>query len=133
MSQHASTIRDFMTLSAPSDGKTRAGAPLAEGARVAEREAVIEALRTVHDPEIPVNIYDLGLIYDLVLETDGKVRIRMTLTAPACPVAGEMPQWVAEAVAAVDGVGEVEIDLVWDPPWSPECMSDDAKMLLDWV
>jgi len=133
MSQHASTIRDFMTLSAPSDGKARAGAPLAEGARVAEREAVIEALRTVHDPEIPVNIYDLGLIYDLALETDGKVRIGMTLTAPACPVAGEMPQWVAEAVAAVDGVGEVEVDLVWDPPWSPECMSDDAKMLLDWA
>ena len=131
MTQHASTIRDFMPLSAPSDGKARAGSPLAEGTPVADREAIIEALKTVHDPEIPVNIYDLGLIYDLALETDGKVRIGMTLTAPACPVAGEMPQWVADAVAAVDGVGEVEVSMVWDPPWSPERMSDDAKMLLD--
>ncbi|UCG17330.1 MAG: SUF system Fe-S cluster assembly protein [Phycisphaerales bacterium] len=122
-----------MPFSAPSDGKARAGAPLAEGTLVARREAVIEALKTVHDPEIPVNIYDLGLIYELALETDGKVRIGMTLTAPACPVAGEMPQWVADAVAEVDGVGEVEVSLVWDPPWSPERMSDDAKMLLDWA
>ena len=131
MTQHASTIRDFMMLSAPSDGKARAGAPLAESAPVAGREAVIEALKTVHDPEIPVNIYDLGLIYELEVGSDGSVRIGMTLTAPACPVAGEMPQWVADAVAAVDGVGEVEVSMVWDPPWSPEFMSDDAKMLLD--
>ncbi len=131
MTQHASTIRDFMPLSSPADGKARAGAPLLPGMPVAAREAVIEALKTVHDPEIPVNIYDLGLIYELEIEADGRVRIGMTLTAPACPVAGEMPQWVAEAVAAVDGVGEVEVAMVWDPPWTPERMSDDAKMLLD--
>jgi len=131
MTQHASTIRDFMVPPAPSDGKARAGAPLAEGVPVAGREAVIEALKTVHDPEIPVNIYDLGLIYELEVGSDGSARIGMTLTAPACPVAGEMPQWVADAVAAVDGVGEVEVSMVWDPPWSPERMSDDAKMLLD--
>jgi len=131
MTQHASTIRDFMPLSEPSAGIARAGAPLAEGALAAGREAVIDALKTVYDPEIPVNIYDLGLIYELEIMTDGTVRIGMTLTAPACPVAGEMPQWVADAVAAVDGVGEVEVSMMWDPPWSPELMSDDAKMLLD--
>ena len=98
---------------------------------VAPEEAVIEALKTVHDPEIPVNIYELGLIYTLEIAPDGNVRIDMTLTAPACPVAGEMPQWVADAVADVAGVGEVEVTMVWDPPWSPARMSDDAKMILD--
>jgi FeS assembly SUF system protein len=131
MTQHGSTIRDFMPLSSPADGKARAGAPLPEDATVAGREEVIEALKTVHDPEIPVNIYDLGLIYELEIEPGGTVLIGMTLTAPACPVAGEMPQWVADAVAGVDGVGEVEVSMVWDPPWSPDRMSDDAKMLLD--
>lgn len=131
MTQHASTIRDFMPLSSPTDGKVRAGTPLAHGAPTADREAIIEALKTVHDPEIPVNIYDLGLIYVLELEAGGNVLIGMTLTAPACPVAGEMPRWVADAVAAVEGVGEVEVAMVWDPPWSPERMSDDAKLLLD--
>ena len=131
MTQHGSTIRDFMPLSSPADGKARAGAPLAAGVPAAGREAVIAALKTVHDPEIPVNINDLGLIYELEIADDGNVSIGMTLTAPACPVAGEMPQWVADAVAAVEGVGEVEVSMVWDPPWSPERMSDDAKMLLD--
>ena len=131
MSEHGSTIRDFMPASTPPDGKARAGAPLKEGVPVAAREAVIEAIKTVHDPEIPVNIYDLGLIYDLAIEQDGTVLVGMTLTAPACPVAGEMPQWVADAVAAAEGTGAVEVSMVWDPPWTPERMSDDAKMLLD--
>ena len=120
-----------MPASPYSDGKARAGAPLADGAAVADREAVVEALRTVHDPEIPVNIYELGLIYDLAIDDKGNVEIDMTLTAPACPVAGEMPKWVADAVAAIDNVGEVEVSMVWDPPWSPARMSDDAKMILD--
>jgi len=131
MTQYASPFGYFMPSSTPAEGKARAGSPLAEGAPAADREAVIEALKTVHDPEIPVNIYDLGLIYELELEAGGQVRIGMTLTAPACPVAGEMPQWVADAVAMVEGVGEVEVGMVWDPPWSPQRMSDDAKMLLD--
>ena len=130
MTQHGSTIRDFMPLSSPADGKARAGAPLANGAPTASREAVIEALKTVHDPEIPVNIYDLGLIYDLEIEPGGPVLIGMTLTAPACPVAGEMPQQVAEAVAETEGVGEVQVTLTWDPPWTPERMSEDAKLAL---
>ncbi len=108
-----------------------AGAKLAEGTQPATDERIIEALRTVYDPEIPVNIYDLGLIYDIDRKPDGDVRIVMTLTAPACPVAGEMPGDVAETVAAVDGVGKVHVELTWEPPWTPERMSDEAKIALD--
>ncbi len=113
------------------EGKARAGAPIDPAVTpVAGEEAVIEALRTVHDPEIPVNIYELGLIYDLEIASDGNVRIDMTLTAPACPVAGILPGQVAQAAAGVDGVGEVEVTLVLDPPWGPEKMSEDARMAL---
>jgi len=108
----------------------RAGSPLAEGTPPASREAVVEALKTVYDPEIPVDIYELGLIYQFDLSEDGSVRIVMTLTTPGCPVAGEMPGMVAEAVAALDGTGEVEVELTWDPPWTPEKMSEDARLLL---
>ena len=113
------------------DMVAKAGAPLPAGTPVAGRDAVIEVLRTVHDPEIPVNIYDLGLIYDLEIGDDGAVQIYMTLTAPGCPVAGEMPGWVARAVAAVDGVGEVRVEMVWDPPWTKDRMSEEAKLALD--
>lgn len=113
------------------DTVARAGAPLPAGTPVAAEGAVIEALRTVYDPEIPVNIYDLGLIYDLEIGETGAVRIYMTLTAPGCPVAGEMPGWVARAVAAVDGVGEVTVEMVWDPPWTKERMSEEARLALD--
>lgn len=109
----------------------RAGKPLGPETPVASWDAVVEALRTVYDPEIPVNIFDLGLIYDLEIAPDGKVAIEMTLTAPACPVAGSMPGQVAETVAAVPGVGEVEVRMVWDPPWTPARMSEDARMVLD--
>jgi FeS assembly SUF system protein len=94
------------------------------------REPIVAALRTVHDPEIPVNIYDLGLIYAIDIAANGDVHIDMTLTAPACPVAGMMPIMVKDAVVAVDGVGEVRVDLVWDPPWSPATMTDEAKLQL---
>ncbi|MEL0142066.1 MAG: iron-sulfur cluster assembly protein [Alphaproteobacteria bacterium] len=92
---------------------------------------VEDALKTVHDPEIPVNIYDLGLIYDVDRRQNGDVYITMSLTAPGCPVAGEMPGQVAAAVAAADGVGAVSVELVWSPPWTPERMSDDARLALD--
>ena len=108
----------------------RAGSPLPEGTPVASRETIVEALKTVYDPEIPVDIYELGLIYEFDLSGNGSVRVLMSLTAPGCPVAGEMPGMVAEAVAAVDGTGEVEVELTWDPPWTPERMSEDARMLL---
>ncbi|MEC8852077.1 MAG: iron-sulfur cluster assembly protein [Pseudomonadota bacterium] len=109
----------------------RAGAALAENATVAEEADVVEALRTVYDPEIPVNIYDLGLIYDLTRAADGDIHVVMTLTTPGCPVAGILPQQVAEAAAAVDGVGAVVVELTWEPSWSPERMSEDARLALD--
>jgi FeS assembly SUF system protein len=91
---------------------------------------IVGALRTVRDPEIPVNIYDLGLIYDLDIAADGQVGIRMTLTAPACPVAGTMPGMVEEAVRGVEGVSGATVELVWDPPWSAERMSEEARLEL---
>ena len=94
------------------------------------REPIIAALRQVHDPEIPVNIYDLGLIYRIDIGDSGNVHIDMTLTAPACPVAGMMPVMVKDAVGKVEGVGEVDVDLVWDPPWSQEKMSEEALLAL---
>lgn len=97
----------------------------------ASEEAIIEALHTVYDPEIPVDIYELGLIYEINQGDNGSVDIKMSLTSPGCPVAGEMPGEVARAVADVSGVGEVTVLLVWDPMWTPERMSDDAKMVLD--
>ncbi|MTJ81387.1 MAG: DUF59 domain-containing protein [Telmatospirillum sp.] len=108
-----------------------AGQPLEPGRTPISRESVIDALRTVFDPEIPVNIYDLGLIYELGVEADGSVMIEMTLTAPNCPVAGDLPQHVADAVAGVPGSGEVSVYLVWDPPWTMAAMSDDAKLALN--
>lgn len=94
------------------------------------RENVIAALRTIFDPEIPVNIYDLGLIYDLDLDEEGKVFIRMTLTAPACPVAETFPGTVESRLYEVPGVTEVRVELVWDPPWSREKLSEEAKLQL---
>ncbi len=103
---------------------------LSPEAEAALREGIVAALRKVHDPEIPVNIYDLGLIYKIDIAPGGNIAVDMTLTAPACPVAGMMPVMVKDAVKTVDGVGEVEVELVWDPPWSPDTMSDEAKLQL---
>ncbi len=91
---------------------------------------IIAAMRSVYDPEIPVNIYDLGLIYGLDISADAEVSVRMTLTAPGCPVAGILPDQVAAAIRAVDGVNAVQVGLVWDPPWSQDCMSDEARLTL---
>jgi FeS assembly SUF system protein len=122
----------FMTgPSVPEGTKARAGAKLGEGITIASDEAIVEALRTVHDPEIPVNIYDLGLIYNTEQLENGDVKILMTLTAPACPVAGEMPNDVAAAVSAVSGVGEVEVELTWEPAWTQDRMTEDAKLVLN--
>ncbi|MCG6862274.1 MAG: SUF system Fe-S cluster assembly protein [Chromatiaceae bacterium] len=96
-------------------------------------EPIVDALRTVHDPEIPVNIYDLGLIYRIDIAETGDVDIAMTLTAPACPVAGAMPAMVEEAVRQVEGVGEVNVELVWDPPWTQEKMTDEALLQLGMI
>jgi len=115
-----------------SSGFTATAGVSLDAAAGAVDDAVVEAaLKTVHDPEIPVNIFDLGLIYSVACKPDGDVYITMSLTAPGCPVAGEMPGQVAEAVAAADGVGAVTVELVWEPAWSPERMSEDAKLALD--
>jgi len=94
------------------------------------KQKVIDALCTVFDPEIPVNIYELGLVYELDAQSDGKVRIVMTLTSPMCPVAGSLPPEVEAKVRAIPGVTDVDVALVWDPPWSMDKMSEAAKLQL---
>jgi FeS assembly SUF system protein len=96
-------------------------------------ETIVDACRTVFDPEIPVNIYDLGLVYTIEINDDSEVDITMTLTAPGCPVAGEMPGWVAEAVEPLPGVKQVNVQLTWDPPWGMEMMSDEARLELGFM
>ena len=96
-----------------------------------ELDSIISALETVFDPEIPVNIYDLGLIYDIQLLEGNDVKVKMSLTAPGCPVAGEMPGQVADTIAKVTDVGLIEVELVWEPAWTKDRMSEDAKMALD--
>lgn len=116
----------------PADFTAYAGTKLdpAEKKR-ATREQIIEALKTVSDPEIMINIWDLGLIYKIVQEDDGGVRIEMTVTAPTCPVAGILPQQAADAVSKLDGVGVVEVKIVWEPAWTIENLSDEAREMIE--
>ncbi|WP_090676769.1 SUF system Fe-S cluster assembly protein [Aureimonas jatrophae] len=93
---------------------------------------IVAALKTVYDPEIPADIYELGLIYKIDIDDDRNVDIQMTLTAPGCPVAGEMPGWVENAVGTVEGVQIVRVELVFDPPWTPERMSEEAQVAVGW-
>jgi FeS assembly SUF system protein len=93
---------------------------------------IVAALKTVYDPEIPADIFELGLVYKIDIEDDRMVKIVMTLTAPACPVAGEMPGWVENAVSAVEGVSGVEVEMTFDPPWTPERMSEEAQVAVGW-
>ncbi|MAT52946.1 MAG: SUF system Fe-S cluster assembly protein [Saprospirales bacterium] len=95
------------------------------------REKIIAAIKTVHDPEIPVDIYELGLIYDIAISDDGKVDIKMTLTTPMCPVAGSLPLEVQQKVMEVEGVNDVDLQVVFDPPWTKERMSEEARLMLD--
>jgi FeS assembly SUF system protein len=105
-----------------------------EGSAIAPEELsrlttdIIAALKTVYDPEIPADIYELGLIYKVDIEDDRTVKVQMTLTAPGCPVAGEMPGWVQNAVATVEGVMDVDVEMVFDPPWTPDRMSEEAQI-----
>ncbi|NTJ42262.1 SUF system Fe-S cluster assembly protein [Agrobacterium larrymoorei] len=93
---------------------------------------VIAALKTVYDPEIPADIFELGLVYKIDIEDDRMVKIVMTLTAPGCPVAGEMPGWVENAVGAVEGVSGVTVEMTFDPPWTPDRMSEEAQVAVGW-
>ena len=95
-------------------------------------EGIVAALKTVYDPEIPADIYELGLIYKVDIDDSRHVAVDMTLTAPGCPVAGEMPVWVEDAVASVPGISGAKATIVFDPPWSPERMSDEAKVAVGW-
>ncbi|NQV56801.1 MAG: DUF59 domain-containing protein [Rhodospirillales bacterium] len=108
----------------------KAGTSNEAGTAAPSREALVEAIKTVYDPEIPVDIYELGLIYELDIADTGDLKISMTLTAPGCPVAGILPQQVADAAASVNATGAVEVYLVWDPPWDMEKMSEEAKLAL---
>jgi FeS assembly SUF system protein len=99
----------------------------------ATKEAVIEAVKTVFDPEIPVNVYDLGLIYDIDFPRPDQIHITMTLTSPACPVAQSLPNQVKQAVIGATAIDDVNVDIVWDPPWSQNAMSEDAKLALNMI
>ena len=119
------------TIAANADGAASVSAiPADELARITDD--IVSALKTVYDPEIPADIYELGLIYKIDIEDDRTVKIDMTLTAPGCPVAGEMPGWVQNAVGAVEGILDVEVNMVFDPPWTPDRMSEEAQVAVGW-
>ncbi len=128
------TVSDNVT---PAEDAPSATAPNIHASAIPPEELdaltddLIGAIKTVYDPEIPVDIYELGLIYKIDVSDDRDIEVDMTLTAPGCPVAGEMPQWVSDAISSVDGVGDVKVNLVFDPPWTPERMSDEAKVALN--
>jgi FeS assembly SUF system protein len=114
-------------------GAAPAQALLDEAALERLREDVVLDIKTVYDPEIPVNIFDLGLVYRIDVAPSGDVHVDMTLTAPGCPVAGTMPGMVRQAIEPVEGAGNVDVDIVWDPPWDPSRMSEEAKLELGWI
>ena len=122
------TSRDMIDVSAQADAAPSA-LPQDELNRITD--ALITAFKTVYDPEIPVDIYELCLIYKVDIDDDRKVDIDMTLTAPGCPVAGDMPGWVETAARTVEGVTDVEVRLTFDPPWDPSRMSDEARLALN--
>ncbi len=95
------------------------------------KEKAVEAMHEIYDPEIPVDIYDLGLIYELDVNSNGVASVRMTLTSPACPVAESLPMQVHEKLLSIDGISDVDLQLVWDPPWSKERMTDEARLTLN--
>ena len=98
---------------------------------IIDKEEIIEKIKTVFDPEIPVNIYDLGLVYNIDIDSNNNIAIKMTLTTPNCPVADSMPQKVGESFANIKGISSIKVELVWDPKWSKDMMSEDAKLALD--
>ena len=122
------------TVSSPQDEKLE-GQPLIKPSSTNHdlHESIVDACRSVFDPEIPVNIFDLGLIYTIEINRENSVNILMSLTAPGCPVAGEMPGWVERAVEMVPGVKDVKVELIWEPPWGMEMMSDEAKLELGFM
>lgn len=145
MDDRMDASRDVIDLSAaPASGdaaphEKETGAEDAAGGVISDAELeritadVIRSLKTVYDPEIPVDIYELGLIYKVDLDDDRLLTVDMTLTAPGCPVAGEMPGWVEGAVRGIEGVEDVKVNMTFEPPWTPEKMSDEARLELGWM
>mgnify|MGYP001795060791 FL=1 len=124
------TPRDVIDVSVPdAPEETKSAIPQHELNRITDD--LIAAFKTVYDPEIPVDIYELGLIYKVDIDDDRKVDIDMTLTAPGCPVAGDMPGWIETAARTVEGISDVEVRLTFDPPWDPSRMSDEARLALN--
>ena len=120
-SEHAAPAVDAQESAIPAEELTRM------------TDDMIAAIKTVYDPEIPVNIYDLGLIYTIDIDDENAVKVAMSLTAPGCPVAGEMPGWIAEAIEPLPGVKTVDVELVWEPPWGMDMMSDEARLELGFM
>ncbi len=110
-----------------------AGTELTQGAEKAKMFDIVEKIRTISDPEIPLNVYDMGLIYKIDQRDNGDIYIEMTVTAPTCPIAGELPQQVADALTEVAGTGRIEVKIVWEPAWTPERMTDEAKEMLELI
>ena len=132
---------DQRDLSAPAPEPAEEAVPNApsfEGSSIPAEELdrisgdIVSALKTVYDPEIPADIYELGLIYKVDIDDDRHVSVEMTLTAPGCPVAGEMPRWVEDAIGTVAGISGVKANIVFDPPWTPDRMSEEAKVAIGW-
>ena len=113
--------------------KAYAGEPLNKDEKKASISDIVDSLKTVYDPEIPINVYDLGLIYEIKQSDNGDIHINMSLTAPGCPVAGILPQQVADAASIVSGVGSVEVEVVWDPAWSLDRLTEDARAILEMI
>jgi FeS assembly SUF system protein len=130
MEDQTTTMKDEAAETIDAKPVVKSAIPADELARLTDD--IVSALKTVYDPEIPADIYELGLIYKIDIEDDRQVRIEMTLTAPGCPVAGEMPGWVENAVGAVEGVSGVDVDMVFDPPWTPDRMSEEAQVAIGW-
>ncbi|MCA8888865.1 MAG: SUF system Fe-S cluster assembly protein [Parvularculaceae bacterium] len=134
-----SHTRDMIDLNAADEPAETFQAEIASASAISKEEMaritgdVIKALKTVFDPEIPVDIYELGLIYKVDLSDDRVLAVEMTLTAPGCPVAGEMPGWVEGALRGIEGVEDVKVEMVFDPPWTMERMSDEAKLELGYL
>lgn len=110
-----------------------AGTELAQSAEKAKMFDIVEKIRTISDPEIPLNVYDMGLIYKIDQRDNGDIYIEMTVTAPTCPIAGELPQQVADALTEIAGTGRIEVKIVWEPAWTPERMTDEAKEMLELI
>jgi len=128
-SETATAAPPQVTSSKATSSQATSALPQEELTRLTDE--VIAALKTVYDPEIPSDIYELGLVYRIDIADDRKVTVEMTLTTPNCPSAQELPTMVENAVASVPGVGEVKVDIVWDPPWDPSRMSDEARAILN--